>query len=284
MGSGTDAGEREQYGLPAGPDFPRGLDEATWWPFVCAVGAAGIYVGAGLFLIGWGDIRLVPKFLGPVVFGGGVFTALVGIFGWLYHAFVEPYWDYDGDGLTSDVHRLGMLAFVVTDVSTFAAGFTYYFFIRVGSWPPEHLPKLLTPVLLVNTVLLVTSSFTFELAHKRLTADRRSGYLAWLGATLLLGLAFVAGQIYEYHEDIVVEGFTLSEGIFGSAFYGLTGLHGLHVVTGTILIGIVLVRSLAGQFSAERDTAVRTVSMYWHFVDAIWVVIVVSLYLGAAYG
>jgi cytochrome c oxidase subunit 3 len=102
-----------------------------------------------------------------------------------------------------------------------------------------------------------------------------------LGATLLLGIIFIGGQVYEYYEFIVHDGFTIAEGAYGSAFYGLTGLHGLHVTMGAVLLGIVFVRGFYGQYSAERHTSVSTASMYWHFVDVVWVFLLVVLYMGA---
>ena len=102
-----------------------------------------------------------------------------------------------------------------------------------------------------------------------------------MGVTLLLGIVFLAGQVYEYYEFIVHEGFTITEGAYGSAFYGLTGLHGLHVSLGAVLLAIVFVRALYGQYSPEKHTSVSTVSMYWHFVDVVWVFLVVVLYAGA---
>ena len=108
----------------------------------------------------------------------------------------------------------------------------------------------------------------------------RSRFLAWLSVTVFLGVAFVGGQIWEYYELLVVEGVPVTT-IFFSAFFGLTGLHGLHVSLGVVLLGIVLVRALRGQFDSERHTAVATVSMYWHFVDAVWVFLVVTLYVSA---
>jgi cytochrome c oxidase subunit 3 len=72
--------------------------------------------------------------------------------------------------------------------------------------------------------------------------------------------------------------------VFGSAFFGLTGLHGLHVTLGAILLSIVFIRGLLGQYSAERHTSVSTVSMYWHFVDVVWIFLVVVLYIGAEFG
>jgi cytochrome c oxidase subunit 3 len=103
-----------------------------------------------------------------------------------------------------------------------------------------------------------------------------------MALTLLLGVVFIGGQVLEYYEFIVEKGFTLTSGLFASAFFGLTGLHGLHVTLGAVIIGIVFVRGLRGQYSAERHVSVTTASMYWHFVDIIWIFLVVVLYLGAA--
>jgi cytochrome c oxidase subunit 3 len=94
-------------------------------------------------------------------------------------------------------------------------------------------------------------------------------------------VVFIGGQIYEYYEFIIHENFTIAEGAYASAFYGLTGLHGLHVSLGAVLLGIVFVRALYGQYDAERHTSVSTASMYWHFVDAVWIFLVVVLYAGA---
>jgi cytochrome c oxidase subunit 3 len=91
----------------------------------------------------------------------------------------------------------------------------------------------------------------------------------------------MAGQVYEYYEFIVHYGFSLTDGAYGSAFYGLTGLHGLHVALGAVLLSIVFIRALYGHYSAEKHVSVSTVSMYWHFVDAVWVFLVVVLYAGA---
>jgi cytochrome c oxidase subunit 3 len=103
-----------------------------------------------------------------------------------------------------------------------------------------------------------------------------------LAFTLLLGVVFIGGQVYEYYEFIVHKGLTLSDGVFASAFFGLTGLHGLHVTLGGVLLAIVLSRAVYGQYDAERHTSVTTVSMYWHFVDVVWIFLVAVLYFGAA--
>ncbi|WP_435077726.1 cytochrome c oxidase subunit 3 [Halococcus sp. AFM35] len=266
---------------PAGADVPAGRSEATWWPVVCALGVVGLYLGAGLYFFGNGDVAPIPGIYGPVVFLSGAAVFLVGLFGWLYHAFLIDFWTRGLAERAPRALRGGMVLFLISDIATFSAGFIYYLFIRAGGWPPSELPGLLSPVLFVNTVALLASSVTLHSAHSALEDGNRRRFLSLLGATLALGVLFVFGQIYEYYDLIVKEGFTISS-TFGSAFYGLTGLHGLHVVSGTILLGVLFARGLLGQLSGERDTSMVTVSFYWHFVDLVWVFIVTLLYVGAS--
>ena len=266
---------------PAGADLQAGESEATWWPVVCAVGAVGLYLGAGLYFFGNGDIAPIPGIYGPVVFFTGAGVLLVGLFGWLYHAFLVDFWTRGLAERAPRALRGGMVLFLVSDVATFAGGFIYYLFIRAGDWPPGEIPGLLSPVLFVNTVALLVSSVTLHFAHAALDDGNRRRFLSLLGATLALGVLFVFGQLYEYYDFIVEEGFTISS-TFGSAFYGLTGLHGLHVVAGTILLGVLFARGLLGQLSGTRDTSMVTISFYWHFVDLVWVFIVSLLYVGAS--
>jgi len=270
--------------LPAVDDWPRGFGEASWWPFITAIGASGFYIGAALFVLGNGENAIIDPMLGSgtVAVSAGLFLA--GLYGWLYHAFVVNFWEHGTDEHGGSTLRLAMVLFLGTEVATFGAGFVYYFFIRAGTWPPvgAELPHLLSSLVLVNTVILVISSFTLHYAHVALLRNSRKWFVRLLGVTLLLGAVFIGGQVMEYYEFIVNEGFTLTEGIYASAFFGLTGLHGLHVTLGAVLIAIVLLRALFGQYSAEKHTSVSTVSMYWHFVDAVWIFLVVVLYVGAA--
>ncbi len=275
--SGTD---ESGHHLPAVEDWPKGYGEASWWPIVTAAGAVGMYLGAGLFVLAFGEEPLFLPIFGPFVFVLGTGLFLIGVYGWTYHAFVSHYWSRTGAGESK--YRWGMVLFLTTDIGTFGAVFSYYFWVRLLEWPPAELPQLLSSLVLVNTTLLVASSVTMHVAHLRLRGGNRQRYLLWLGATQILGTLFLGGQLLEYYEFVVNEGLTLSSGFYFSAFYGLTGLHGLHVVLGLILIGLVLIRSAAGQYNAERDVSVTTVAMYWHFVDAVWILLVAALYAGAA--
>ncbi|MFC5367533.1 cytochrome c oxidase subunit 3 [Salinirubrum litoreum] len=281
--STEDSHDDHGHHLPAVEDWPRGFGEASWWPFVTALGGAGIYVAAALYVLGTGTNPLVGPMVGVGVAVASVGLFLVGIYGWLYHAFVSTFWSRDADSSGGAGLRWGMLAFLGSEIGTFGALFTYYFFIRSGTgWSTTGLPDLVNSLVLANTALLVASSFTLHWAHVAIRNDNRRNFLLGLGLTLLLGLVFIGGQVLEYYEFIVEKGFTLTSGLFASAFFGLTGLHGLHVTLGAVIIGIVFVRGLRGQYSAERHVSVTTASMYWHFVDIIWVFLVVVLYLGAA--
>jgi cytochrome c oxidase subunit 3 len=267
--------------LPAVEDWPKGFGEASWWPFVTALGAAGFYIGASLYVIAT-RTDLVGLVAGPAVFVASAFLFLAGLYGWVYHAFVKAYWE--GEGHSRGL-RFAMVLFLGSEVATFGAGFVYYFFIRTSAW--ENLPELvesgniLGSLVIINTIILVISSVTLHYAHVALHKGKRQQFIRLLGVTLLLGVIFIGGQVFEYYEFIEHEGFTIFDGAYASAFYGLTGLHGLHVSLGAVLLGIVFVRALYGQYDAERDTSVSTVSMYWHFVDAVWIFLVVVLYAGA---
>jgi cytochrome c oxidase subunit 3 len=277
-------GDEHEHHLPAVEDWPRGFGEASWWPFITALGAAGIYVAAALFIVSGGQDSTIDPMLSPLLAAGSVGGFLVGLYGWLYHAFVAEFWSRGSDETSASALRWGMVAFLGSEIATFGAVFTYYFFIRAGTWPPGELPHLTNSLVLANTLILVASSLTLHWAHVAIRKDDRRQFLLGLLSTLLLGVVFIGGQIYEYYEFIVHSQFTITSGLFGSAFFGLTGLHGLHVSLGGALLAIVTIRALAGQYSADRHVSVSTVSMYWHFVDAIWIFLVVVLYVGAEFG
>ncbi|MFC6757609.1 MULTISPECIES: cytochrome c oxidase subunit 3 [Haloarcula] len=271
-----------EHHLPATEDWPHGFGEASWWPFITAIGGSGIYIGAALFVLSMGEDALVSTTIGAGATVGSIGLFLVGIYGWLYHAFVVDFWERGTDHHSGRTLKFAMLLFLGSEVATFGAGFVYYFFVRGSDvWLAADIPEVWGSLVIVNTLILIASSVTLHYSHIALRNGNRSRFLKLMGVTLLLGIVFIGGQVYEYYEFIVHEGFTIGEGIYGSAFYGLTGLHGLHVTMGAVLLGIVFVRGWYGQYSAERHTSVSTASMYWHFVDVVWVFLVVVLYVGA---
>ncbi len=274
-----DAHDDHHHHLPAVEDWPHGFGEASWWPFVTAIGASGIYVGAALWIIA----DIVGPLTGPAVLVASVGLFLVGIYGWLYHAFIVNFWTRETSAHGHDSLRWGMIAFLGSELATFGAIFAYYFYFRAGAeWTlPATTPDLVNSLILANTAVLIASSFTLHWAHVALRNDDRKNFLRGMGLTLLLGVVFLGGQALEYFEFIAVYGFTVTQGVYASAFFGLTGLHGLHVMLGVVFLGIVFLRGLLGQYSADKHLSVSTASMYWHFVDVVWVFLVVVLYVGA---
>ena len=280
--SGSHASEEGGHEEPASFDWPRSGGEASVWPLATALGAAGLYIGAGLYVIGHGKYAIIPGWVGPVILALGLSGFLAGLTGWVFQAFVAPYFSRDQNPHASLTLRVALVLFLVTEVATFGAGFGYYFWIRARTWPPEHIPKLLGWLVYTNTAILLTSSGTLHYAEKALERGNHRRFVQLLTVTVGLGVVFLFGQAYEYYEFIVKESYTLTSGMFASAFYGLTGLHGLHVTFGVIVLSVVLIRAgVFGQYTEHRLTSVNAASVYWHFVDAVWVFLVLTLYVGA---
>jgi cytochrome c oxidase subunit 3 len=143
--------------------------------------------------------------------------------------------------------------------------------------PKEHMTLTLA---LVNTVLLLSSSFTVHLAHVALKNNKRGGLNFWLAITLILGFTFVGVQAYEYHEAYTELGLTLKAGIYGSTFFMLTGFHGFHVCMGAIMLSVQWLRSTTKKhFTPDDHFGFEAASWYWHFVDVVWVGLFLFVYI-----
>jgi cytochrome c oxidase subunit 3 len=190
-----------------------------------------------------------------------------------------PHAVHEGVGNTA---LLGMLLFITSEVMFFGGLFAVYFNIRASHavWPalPEGVEFHLNPIVVVATVLLLASSGTMQWGLWRIRKGDRTGMNRALVVTLILGALFLALQAYDY-SILITEGIRLNSGIFGSLFYTMTGFHGAHVFGGVVGITIILARGLAGQFSAQHHVAVEAVSVYWHFVDVVWIALFTTLYL-----
>ena len=107
--------------------------------------------------------------------------------------------------------------------------------------------------------------------------DDRTGFIRNIGATLVLGIIFLVMQALDY-AVLYSEGLTLDAGTYGTTYYTLTGFHGAHVFAGVVMLAVVLYRGLAGQFSSRHHDAVEATSLYWHFVDVVWIALFATLY------
>lgn len=176
-------------------------------------------------------------------------------------------------------HRVfGILMFLVAEGCLFLGLFMAYlaYSLTAPVWPPEGTPEreLLLPG--INTVILLSSSFVIHKAGSAIKADDVRGLRLWFALTALMGAVFLAGQLYEYSN---LE-FGLTTNLFASTFYVLTGFHGLHVLAGLLFILAVLWRSFKpGHYSAQHHFGVEAAEIYWHFVDGVWIVLFILLYL-----
>ena len=128
-------------------------------------------------------------------------------------------------------------------------------------------------------MLLITSSVTVTFAHHALKENKRRALEAWLAATIVLAVIFLYFQAVEYHEAYTELGLTLEAGIYGATFFMLTGFHGFHVMLGTTMLFVMLLRCFDGAFSPEKHFAFEAVAWYWHFVDVVWVGLFIFVYI-----
>jgi cytochrome c oxidase subunit III len=176
-----------------------------------------------------------------------------------------------------DARTLGMFLFIASEVMLFGSFFTAYFFVRVANGVPWPTPPYEPPVFVagINTIILVTSSFTMHWALQSIKRGNRAGLQAGLTLTFLLGLTFLLTQLLEYSRV----GFTPHTDAFGTIFFSLTGLHGAHVFVGLTLLLAATIRAFRGHYTPEQHHGVEIPGIYWHFVDVMWIVVYTTVYI-----
>lgn len=174
-----------------------------------------------------------------------------------------------------DLRVFGVIIFLIAEAMIFLGLFTAYLTFRAVSpnWEVPHRELLLPGV---NTIILIASSFVIHKAEPAIEKNDVKAVQTWFGVTAAMGAIFLVGQIYEYFN---LE-FGLKTNLFASTFYVLTGFHGLHVLFGLVLILGVLWRSRrAEHYTAEHRFGIEAAEIYWHFVDVVWIVLFLLLYL-----
>lgn len=156
---------------------------------------------------------------------------------------------------------------------------SYIYYLHSGEKPFDSSGYLDIKKTLMFTATLLLSSVTIFLCDVFLGRMNRKALQIWLGVTILLGLVFLIGQGLEYARLYRLN-FTISRNVFGSAFFTLTGFHGLHVLIGLMCLSVVLAMFLSRRFISIEATALKSLSVYWHFVDAVWIVVFSVVYLG----
>jgi cytochrome c oxidase subunit 3 len=177
----------------------------------------------------------------------------------------------------------GMIFFITSEALIFANLIATFLYLEIRNLPVngwrlpngDHLDYVYP---LINTFILLASSIPARIAGAGAAKGNRRQLLGGLLGTVVLGAIFLGGQVYEY-TNLIAQNFTLQFKVFGSAFFTLTGFHGLHVTVGILFLLVVFFRALRGDFSPKQHFAVEAAEMYWHFVDLVWVVVFSTVYL-----
>jgi cytochrome c oxidase subunit 3/cytochrome o ubiquinol oxidase subunit 3 len=180
--------------------------------------------------------------------------------------------------VTLDRGQVGMVALLITETSLFAVFVVAYVFY-MGKSLKGPLPKDVLTLPVWATVCLLSSSITIEFAVRALRRSIMSAFRIWLGGTILLGLEFLHRTAVEWNKLINVDHLTIKTNLFGTTFYALVGLHATHVVVGVSLLLVVLLVGLRGKAIEPHHRQVEFVSWYWHFVDAVWIVVFLTVYV-----
>lgn len=278
--------EHEEYFVP----------QPSKWPLVGSV---------AMFCLGLGAATLMNDMaMGPYLLAIGFAILLYMLFGWFGQVIGES----ERGAYSAQVDRSfrwSMSWFIFSEVMFFAAFFGALYYAREISvpdlasaaqkllWPgfAPQWPAQVAPMLeeafrpmeawglpAINTGILLTSGITCTIAHWGLIEKNRSKLILGLAATVSLGILFLGLQVLEYSHAMTHFNLTLSSGIYGSTFYMLTGFHGAHVTLGTIMLLVMLVRSIKGHFTPEHHFAFEAAAWYWHFVDVVWLGLFVFVY------
>jgi cytochrome c oxidase subunit 3 len=172
---------------------------------------------------------------------------------------------------------VGMACLIVAEAAIFIIFIVAYLYY-LGKSISGPTPSILE-IPIFTTICLLSSSATVHAAVSALHHGKRSLCSLWLAATVLLGGIFLAGTAYEWYHLITVDHLTIQTNLFGTTFYSLVGLHATHVVVGLIMLSLALVFSLTGSLTARHTGKLEVLSLYWHFVDAVWVVVFTVVYI-----
>ena len=184
----------------------------------------------------------------------------------------EPNWVLPSRG------TVAMFCLIAAEAAIFTIFVVAYLFYA-GKNPMGPQPKDVLEAPIFYSICLLSSSLTIHMAVRALRKGGVGNFGAWWGATIALGATFLYGTASEWHRLIYREGLTISTNLFGTTYYSLVGLHGSHVVIGLVAMTTVMAFVFLGRVSEEHAERVDVLSLYWHFVDAVWVVVFTVVYI-----
>lgn len=271
------------------------VPEPSHWPILGSIALLCMASGGAMWLNNAGP--------GGIVFLAGLAILVFMMFGWFGSVIAES----EGHKYNRQVDlsfRWGMAWFIYSEVMFFAAFFGALFYMRILSvpwlgdldhkilWPDfdagwpvagPGLRGMFTPmeawgIPAINTLILLSSGATVTWAHWGLKLNNRKQLIWGLVFTVALGMLFLFLQAEEYLQAYSELNLKLTTGAYGATFFMLTGFHGFHVTIGTIMLIVILGRSIAGHFKPEDHFAFEAVSWYWHFVDVVWLLLFILVY------
>ncbi|MGV8933545.1 MAG: cytochrome c oxidase subunit 3 [Gallionellaceae bacterium] len=291
------SGNKDSYYLP----------EPSIWPIVGSL--------ALLFLASGFVMKINNISMGGMTMLVGAVVLLVMLFGWFGQVIRESESGMYNKQVDRS-YRLSMSWFIFSEVLFFAAFFGALFYARVlsvpwlgtsdtmtelwphfvAAWPgavapgtdqlvsgpganmPKFTPMSAWGIPAINTLILLTSGATLTWAHWGLLKNNRTQLIVGLIITIILALSFIGLQAFEYHHAYTELGLTLGSGIYGATFFMLTGFHGFHVMLGTTMLIVMLIRSIKGHFKPDSHFGFEGAAWYWHFVDVVWLGLFVFVY------
>jgi cytochrome c oxidase subunit 3 len=254
--------------------FPFHLVDPSPWPILTSFSLLNMAIGAVLYMHGFTNG-------GTLLIIGFVLT-LSGMTLWFRDVITEGTYLGHHTKQVKNGLMLGIVLFIVSEVFAFLSIFWAFFHSSLspaieigGSWPPLGITPL-DPfaIPLLNTFLLLSSGAFITYGHHALIAGNRKAAIDGVFYCIILAIIFTALQYYEYSEAA----FTMSDSVYGSAFYASTGLHGLHVIVGTIFILVGFIRLVNYQLTDSHHQGFEASILYWHFVDVVWLFLFVAVY------
>jgi len=174
--------------------------------------------------------------------------------------------------------RIGMYGLIIAESTIFTIFvIAYIYYIGKSLYGPT--PQQVLDVPVFNTICLLSSSVTIWLSERSIEHGKMRGFGLWWAATIVLGAIFLVGTGIEWNKLIYHDGLTISTNLFGTTFYSLVGLHATHVIIGLIMLSLVLLFTLTGHVRQEHSERVQVLALYWHFVDAVWIVVFTVVYI-----
>lgn len=241
----------------------------SYWPLILSVGILFLLPLAFTFYFAY----KMPT-LAAVSLGIGAPLTIIAIIGWVREGLEDRHHYSEGHGVW------GMPIFIVAEATLFMAFFAAYWALRLSQpgWPPPGTPDMPVAIPIIMTIILVSSSVTIHQGEKRLKENDARGFLNWLGITVILGALFLGFTGFEWTK-LWHEGFTTSTNVYSTAFYSLTGFHASHVLVGVGIFLCILFPTLAGKTDRRPfKPFVTAASIYWHFVDVVWIFVVSQVY------